>query len=189
MTRDTIVNRYYEWLSKLVCENRYSKRTSYSKLLMRLHSIEFRYLLPRDQNRAEDGISLRWRFICELDDSEHYDHYNNMLADLDGPCSVLEMMISLATHCEDIMDDTSVGDRTGQWFWGMIRNLGLGSMYDSRYDREYVDETIERFLNREYRPDGKGGLFTIRNCDRDLRDVEIWHQLCWYLDDFDGYNI
>lgn len=189
MTQDTIANQYFIWLSELVSKNRYSKQTSYNKLLMRLHSIEFRYLIPRDQNRAEDGISLRWRFVCGLDSDDHYDHYNNMLADLDGPCSVLEMMVALAIKCENLMDDTSVGNRTGQWFWTMIRNLGLGSMYDRRFNRMYVDETVERFLDREYEPDGKGGLFTIRNCDQDLRDVEIWYQLCWYLDNVDGYDI
>ena len=37
-------------------------------------------------------------------------------------------------------------------------------------------------MNRTYSPDGDGGLFTVRNCDRDLRNVEIWIQMCWYLD-------
>ena len=63
----------------------------------------------------------------------------------------------------------------------MITNLGLGSMYDSNYDKIYVRKTVERFLNRDYEPNGKGGLFTIRNCNRDLRQVEIWYQLNWYL--------
>jgi hypothetical protein len=102
---------------------------------------------------------------------------------LDGPCTVLEMMIALANRCEEtIMDDPDIGDRTGQWFWGMITNMGLGSMSDDRYDRRYVEYVITRLLDREYEPDGTGGLFTVRDCDRDMRDVEIWYQLCWYLD-------
>ena len=80
------------------------------------------------------------------------------------------------------MDDPGVGDRTGQWFWGMIVNLGLGSMTDGRYDRRFVEGVLNRFLNREYEPDGRGGLFRIKHCNRDLRTVEIWYQLCWYLD-------
>ena len=80
------------------------------------------------------------------------------------------------------MDDPRVGDRTGQWFWGMITNLGLGSITDDRFDEQYVDSVIIRFMERNYEPNGKGGLFTIRNCDCDLRRVDIWKQLCWYLD-------
>ena len=79
------------------------------------------------------------------------------------------------------MDDPDVGDRTGQWFWSMITSLGLGSMTDDRFDWHYTHTVVTRFLNREYEPNGKGGLFTIRNCHRDLRKVEIWDQLCWYL--------
>ena len=80
------------------------------------------------------------------------------------------------------MDDPLVGDRTGQWFWGMVTSLGLGSMMDDRFDKRYVEDVVVKFLNREYEPNGKGGLFTIKNCDQDLRDVEIWVQLLWYLD-------
>ena len=95
------------------------------------------------------------------------------------------MMVALAIRCEEnIMDDPSYGNRTGQWFWGMIVNLGLGFMTDSRFDEKFVDDVIFRFLNREYEPDGKGGLFTVRNCKYDLRTVEIWYQMCWYLDTF-----
>jgi hypothetical protein len=111
--------------------------------------------------------------------------YNTIICSLDGPCSVLEMMIALAVRCEEhIMDDPNIGNRTGQWFWGMIVNLGLGAVTDERYDARLVDERIGRFLNRDYEPNGRGGLFTVRNCKYDLRDVEIWYQLCWYLDDF-----
>ena len=82
------------------------------------------------------------------------------------------------------MDDPLLGDRTGQWFWNMIRSLGLGGMYGNRFDIQEADYIIERFLDREYEPDGRGGLFTITDCEDDLRDVEIWHQLWWYLATF-----
>ena len=55
-------------------------------------------------------------------------------------------------------------------------------MYDSNYDKRVVESHLNRFLRREYEPNGKGGLFTVRNRKCDLRDVEIWYQLNWYLD-------
>lgn len=171
-----IENEYFEWLYNLVCGERFSDQTSYRKLLMYLHTIEFTYSIPKDSNRAEDGKDLRWRFAL-------YNNDRSLSEYLIGPCSVLEMMIALAIRCEEnIMDNPNIGDRTGQWFWGMITSLGLGSMYDSRFDKQLVNDIVNAFLERDYRPDGKGGLFTIKNCDSDLRTVEIWYQLCWYLD-------
>lgn len=179
MTRDDIRDEYFDWLYELVCDGKYAKAISYRKLFEFLHETEFVYSIPRDQNRAEDGIDLRWRFVCDTYIPEYADE---ILEDLDSPCSVLEMMVALAITCENIMDDPAFGNRTSQWFWEMIVNLGLGGMSDSRFNRLQAEESIVRFLNREYEPDGKGGLFTIDNCDRDLRNVEIWYQLCWYLD-------
>ena len=163
-------NDYFEWLYNLV------HGIHYRRLLIELHSIEFRYSIRMDENRADDGVRLRYRYATQKGCEEYVDYLN-------GPCSVLEMMVALAIRCEeDIMDDPSYGDRTGQWFWHMIVNLGLGSMTDDRFDKRYVRERIDIFLDREYEPNGKGGLVTIKNCKHDLRTVEIWYQLNLYLD-------
>lgn len=175
--KESINREYFNWIYDLVCGDRYSRDISYRNLLWCLHHTEFVYTIPKDKNRASDGIGLRRRFTlaCGYEDMSRYLYTDS--------CSVLEMMVALAIRCEEnIMDDPRVGDRTGQWFWGMIVNLGLGSMMDDMFDEEFVAETIDRLLDRDYEPDGRGGLFTVRNCDRDLRKVEIWHQLCLYLD-------
>lgn len=179
MTQDDLRNRYFTWLYDLVCEKRFAQQISYKKLLMNLHNVDFRYSIPNDSNRAEDGVSLRYRFALSIG----YEDAPELVIDaLEGPCSVLEMMVALALHCEEnIMDDPSMGNRTGQWFWGMVVNLGLGNMTDDRFDKHQFMNAIDIFLDREYEPDGRGGLFTVRHCDRDLRSMEIWHQLCRYL--------
>lgn len=172
---DEIINGYFNWIYDAMCKKRYPESISYRKLFTQLHDTEFIYTMRNDASRADDGLSLRYRFAYfnpEFDDAERY---------IVGPCSVLEMMYALAIRCEEFMDNTAYGDRTGQWFWSMIVSLGLGSMDDAHYDRDYVDRALERFMYREYEPNGKGGLFTIYDCDSDLRDVEIWWQLCWYL--------
>lgn len=181
MTRNELNSEYFNWMCQLVCdERRYSRRISYRKLLCFLHSVDFNYTIDMDGNREEDGIDLRYRF-------GHENSYeSSMIATFldDQPCSVLEMMVALAIRCEEhIMDDPDVGDRTGQWFWSMIVNLGLGSMTDDQFDERYAKRVIKRFLNRGYERDGKGGLFTVKHCKHDLRTVEIWYQMCWYLDE------
>ena len=178
MTQRDINLDYFDWLSDIVCGVRYSPEISYSKLLMCLHNINFTYLHPMDENRAEHGANLRYRFALMLVPIQETDCIVNALS---GPCSVLEMMIALADDLEMIMDDPRIGNRTAQWFWSMVASLGLSGMYNEHFDARYVNEVIDRFLNRDYAPNGKGGLFTIRHYDQDMRKIEIWWQACAYL--------
>lgn len=66
----------------------------------------------------------------------------------------------------------------------MITSIGLGGMSDSSFDKRYTTDCVTRLLNRDYEPNGKGGLFIIQDCEQDLREVEIWYQMNWYLDTF-----
>lgn len=176
MHENNVTIDYFDWMYNLVCRNRYSKNISFKKVFSYLNNTKFTYSIRMDLNRAKDGTELRRRYANEFKIANIYDR-------ICGPCSVLEMMIALAIRCEEtIMDDENFGDRTDQWFWDMMKNLGLGHMNDDEFDEEYVSDVITRFLNRDYEPDGRGGLFFVRNCDIDLRDVEIWIQMLWYLD-------
>lgn len=180
MTRNELNNQYFEWMYELVQNERYSKRRSYRKLIRYLNDISFRFSIPMDDNRSADGIDLRYRFGYD----NSYD--NRLIATLldDHPCSVLEMMIALSVRCEEnIMYNPDKGIRTGKWFWEMIINLGLMGMDDRYFDPDYVRSTIDRMLDRDYDPDGRGGLFIVRHARRDLRSVEIWYQACWYLNE------
>ena len=176
MFQDQIINDYFEWLWNFTkCRGHSQNR----KIITLLHNTEFRYSIPMDANREEDGIDLRYRFITEVGIPKNY---QEVYAYLDGPCSVLEMMIALAIRCEEsIMDDPDIGDRTSEWFWLMMKNLGLDYMSDRKFDRDIAEEKISIFLDRRYKRNGEGGLFVV-NGRRDLRKVEIWYQMCWYLD-------
>lgn len=181
MHKTTIFDDYFTWLRGFVYGELFATGRSFDRLLALLHNIEFTYSIPMDQNRANDGISLRYRYAITGECPYSVD---DVLNTIDGPCSVLEMMIALALRCEeDIMDDPGIGDRVKQWFWGMIVNLGLGGLHDDNFDQEYVEQVILRLLNRDYECNGKGGLFTVKRPYRDLREVEIWTQLLWFLDD------
>lgn len=183
MVIDNIRVGYFEWMYQLVKKD-INKRANknvkiYRKLLRHLHDIEFTYTLSMDENRAVDGTNLRYRFgyDCGYDDSiiERYL--------IDKPCSVLEMIVALAIHCEEhIMDDPEIGNRLSVWFWNMINSLGLGRMDDHNFDAQYADFVVDRFLKREYKSNGEGGLFTVPRAKKDLTRVEIWYQMCWFLD-------
>lgn len=180
MTKNEMTAAYFEWMCGLVCVGYRRDGRSYKRLLHRLNEIDFRFSIAMDANREADGLDMRYRFGNE----KHVrDYIVNRYLD-DHPCSVLEMMVALANRCEEtIMDDPEYGDRRDQWFWGMIENLGLMGMDDSVYDEMYVDEKIYAFMNHEYSRNGKGGLFYVHRPYNDMRRVEIWTQLNWYLDE------
>ena len=170
--------RYFHWLLKFI-GNGLCRKNSYFELLKYLFNTEFCWSIPMDENRAADGIDLRHRFVTERNEDQEASYVY-----LSGPASVLEVLVALSIKMEYIARGRIDLSKSSQWFWGMIANLGLGSMTDDNYDRRYVEDVVTRFLRREYEPDGRGGLFTIRNRNKDLRHVEIWYQLCWYLDSY-----
>lgn len=172
----SVNQRYFNWLYNIMNDE---GDISYRKLFKVLDDIPFIYSIERDSNRACDGLGLRRRFANRT-------MYNGIVKE-GYPCSVLEMIIALAIRCEEsIMDDPRYGDRTRQWFWQMLNSLGLSAMCDEKFDEEKTRYIIDRFLDRAYQPNGKGGLFTIKHCKEDLRNIEIWVQLCWYLEKFEG---
>lgn len=179
MTRD-IHSDYFNWLCSLVNDSKPSRR-SYNSLLAFLHETEFVYIMPMDGNRFADGINLRYRFgECMSIDGP-------VIASCldDKPCSILEMMVALAVRCEThIMGDPENGNLSGRWFWKMIENLGLSEMYDNRFDGEYANYVVYRFMNREYSSDGEGGLVYLPDCQYDLRSMEIWYQMMRYLSEY-----
>lgn len=179
MSDEDIFAAYFAWLCNHVLKGK--SHVGWYKLLKRLYETQFTYTLPMDDNREADGRGLRYRFLCEtrygglISEGVSWEFQNSV------PCSVLEMMIALALRCEEhIMHDNEIGDRTSKWFWEMVGSLGLGGMFDSRYDQEYVDHVLERFLRRDYEPNGRGGLFTV-DTPYDMRDVDIWYQAMFYI--------
>lgn len=174
-----IENEYFDWLYQRVVDTQKIRNRAYRRVLAHLHSVEFSYDIPLDGNRAVDGVDLRYRFGFEL----NYDA--SAISKLDTrPCSVLEMMVALALRMEEhIMSDSRFGDRTSQWFWSMMKNLRLDMMTDERYDKLYVDKVVNMLLARGYKPDGTDGLFTVKEPREDLRNVDIWYQMCWYINE------
>lgn len=162
---------YLNWLSEIAIPDA-DQRDLYQKLLLGLYSEDFYWSVKNDGNRAGDGENLRWIFEDET----------GLICEKEGPCSVLEMLVALARDCEnEIMYDPDEGDRTGVWFWEMIENLGLGEMDDWCFDLDQFDLVMRRFLDRKYGADGDGGPFYICGFRGDMRRIELWYQLNFYM--------
>lgn len=180
MISNRIENDYLDWMYEMMCEG---FEDSYREIFQYLNLVEFVPTIPMDENRSEDGRNLRYRFGYEAD----IPTYEITETFGDRPCSVLEMMIALSIRCEEaIMSDSTYGNRTKTWFWSMMRSLGLDNMDDECFNALEAGHILYIFLNRTYDKNGRGGLFTIQDPRKDMREVEIWYQMCFYLDELIG---
>lgn len=178
---------YRNWLVALTSSwcARYGR--SYTRLMEYLYSRDFYSVYANDMNRIQDGVEIRFRFI-ESFTGAHYT-YRDVYKYLTHECNMLEMMAALAEKCEDhIMGDPEVGDRSGEWFWGMIVNSHLDRMSDDCFDISEVERKVNNIIDRNYAKNGDGGLFSVRNPDIDMRYAELWYQINWYLGElYDQY--
>ena len=161
---------YFEWLlDQTRC--RFVKTDDYRLLLEYLYLREFTWTIPFDSHRADNGLGLRYEFASE---------YGYL--DEDRPCTVLEVLIALARDWEhEIVYDFHKGDRSAQWFWTMINNLGLLDYPDWSFEEDIVDEIINIWLERRFEKNGNGSPFLVKVVNRDQRRIELWLQLQDYL--------
>lgn len=160
---------------------------SFITLATILHHTEFTWSIPTDENRAKDGLRLRhewWDLIHDECPDRHL-VLELPLDTLEGPCTVLEMLVALAKRIEvDVMMDDRFGCRIPQWFWMILENLELDGFDDSVLGPEewkIVQERIQMMLDRTYSESGHGGLFPLWHPRCDQRDAEIWWQAQWWL--------
>lgn len=169
---------YYIWLKNLIDTDSHLA-WKYKKLLKYLYEREYTWVIPNDSNRNLDGLELRTRYEREvgINPEEAFEH-------LDGSCSVLEMMVALACRMEvEIMHDDDFGDRSADWFWNMIGSLGLSEQIDDRFDMNFVEKSIDILVENRFQRDGRGSLFTLTTCRKDLRKVEVWYQMNYWLEE------
>lgn len=163
---------YFLWLCDLIAPS-----GSYTKLLYILYTTPFYWSVHLDDDRNTDGLRLRDIYM-------HHTPVSNSVPY--GNSSVLEVIIALAIMIEDqLMHDPRLGDRTSEWFWMMISNLGLTGRIKDFSDEKWndfqdpftVQEVVDKWLRRDYDPSGYGGLFPLQNASNDQRNVSLLYQI------------
>lgn len=154
----------------------------YYLLAQILHERIFYSNFANDMNRSEDGKNLRAFFASQYDDPD------DILMQLDGPCTVLEMLIGLAKRMDFMFIGSGDRNQASHWFFVLIQNLGLYTYDDDMLlgdeeKHEEVDRILDILLERHYERDGRGGLFPLRNPYQDQTKVEIWYQAnAWMME-------
>lgn len=171
MYDEPIENVYFSWLcSKVDSVDVPTPSTTHWKLLKELHTFEFVWLLPGDDNRAEDGLDLRREFLYQSQFEE--DQYW-----MNTGCSILEMLIAFSRRAE-----FATNLDAHEWFWIFLVNLGLDEISDaSNKNGTKISDILDQFVWRTYNRDGSGGMFPLDNPEQDQRKIELWYQFCSWI--------
>lgn len=176
MSEGTLDDRYLEWLyTKFGATRNRNPSRSYWHLAVQLYRKPFRFFIGNDENRALDGIELRYEFIHETGETEID------MTWMELECSFLEMLIALARRVAFETDGYPAA-----WFGKFLENLEIVRYTDDIYEvsiEEEINEVLDRVNQRTYSFEGVGGLFPLRNADRDQRVIEIWYQMSAYINE------
>ena len=172
---DRVVNEYFYWLLNFVCDS--EEQQLYSELLAHLYNTEFYWIIDLDENRASWGIALR----DEFGDRMNITMYERSC--LNGPCNMLELLVSLSKQVDNVLYDDAYGERYSKWFWYMINSLGI-NWTDETFKEGIFNEKMRIFMERKFCMDGSGSLFWLPECNFDCRKVQIWAQKCKFESDF-----
>ena len=159
--------RYFDWLASQVrVESNSPIPKEYGGLLKQLHGREFVWVVPNDDNRAVDALSLRREFWGE---GNKYPR--------DG-VSLLEVILALSRRLE-----FTAGGEKEVWAGQLLKNLKLDRMFDPLTIRKAnrVDEIVDGLIWRTYERDGTGGFFPLKDIKEDQTKVEIWYQMNAYV--------
>lgn len=146
------------------------KGRSYWQVLRKMYQTEYVWFIPNDDNRVEDGLELRYRFVTDLDIDADEDW-------MQLGCSFLEMLIALSERFS-FESEMSVPE----CFWILVKNLGLDNYPDSSFmdHEDEIGDILDRVIWRTYSDDGAGSLFPIRGATK-MAEMEIWYQMQNYI--------
>ena len=153
--------------------------SGYHKLFRALEKKEFKSKMPLDDNCIEYAKDL-------------IESLNNKRPER---VSVLAVLVALSIKIEnELMYDESAGDRTCEWFWEMIRNLGLEDLddehWDDKYDISTVNKAVDKFVNRQYKRDGSdGAIFRIHSKNIDMTKEPLWMQANYWVVEAYRYEV
>ena len=169
---------YFTWLVDFIDPDHLIGE-DYQPVIVKLFFTNFRWKkgFIDDRNRAADGLEFRREFVREF----YYGEVNERF--FVRPCSCLEMLIALTKRIEDGISSVTTKENMAKWFWIFMVNLGLDPDDSRVYDSEYVENVIEKWLDREYDPTENGNIFTSFSREIDFRKEPIAVQMNVFLNE------
>ena len=158
---------YCDWILDEAVGIKESTKGNYGDLFVYLHNKPFEYYIPKDKNRAIDGLSLRKDFMSDK---------------VDRPCSVLEMLAAFSIRIDSEYTGDPKDPCPGYIFEMLLNNLKLLEFENSNFNAEKVNKIVDIWLSRNFTKNGIGSIFPLKGMPHtDQREIQIWDQLMFYL--------
>lgn len=176
-------DEYFKWLLGILGFKE-PMSCRYISMLSYMYYKDFRLTNPivgHDDNRLTDGFELRAQYSNNFT-------MEDLPQKFDEEVSVLEVLVAFAVRIDDdIMYDGEL--HASKWFFIMIDNLGMTNFTEDRLGLSWVideeEQILDIWMSRQYGPDGKGGIFPVKNTAFDQRNVEMWYQMQeWFSENY-----
>lgn len=153
--------------------------------IMTLLGIEFYSEIPSDSSRIVDGLELRESFLDYMRNTSDKDVTDISKALSIYPCSVLEVLMTLAMKVHEDLMYTEGDSNWSRWFWMYLDNLGIDDVTDTSWNPKsefYIRTQVEKFLDKNYNADGSGGnIYVIyENPYFNIYKASLWNQSDWF---------
>lgn len=173
------MTNYVEWLVTNSGMDLYKSLDirEYTCLLTTLQNTDFKFS-SMDGPRVDDAVDLR---------SVYVESRRNMAIGMidnrvHGSVSVLELLVAFAIR----VDMEVVGDpgnpRPDILFTEWLKNLGV-LITDDKWTIEksnLVMKKLSKWMTRDYKDDGKGGIFPLKSVTFNFSKTDIWSQMYKY---------
>lgn len=137
---ELVVEEYKKYLKNTIVDNEFC---CYNVLLERLDSISYE---PNQLNtdRYEDAEQLRIDYGIDNNIKDVLLYFE------DTSITVFEVLVALSMRLEKkVVPNNKKGDRTSQWFWALINDIGLGKQDDDRCDSNIIDGIVKEWMSEK----------------------------------------
>jgi hypothetical protein len=187
--------RYFQWLYEIAFapgekSEEFRKKVglprlgSWRLLANKLYGRTFRWSVPNDDNRAQDGLQLRADFIL------YYTGKSLSLSEMptddplvSTPASIFEVLLGIARRMDELIVPPYEQGEVAKFFWELCENLDLIRYEDQVYPANYdhiIDQRLDDWMDRQY--DYRGGIFPLRTLpDGPHEKKELWFQMMDYV--------
>lgn len=165
---------YFKWLVEQIDDR---DRDDMLPVLSYLFKKEYVWYTDLNATQAMNGVELRDTFASEFGmDSEK--------AKEERPCSVLELLVSLARTVEYDVYGQPGEEEPSRWFWEWLDNLGIDERCTGKgYSKDYLDQCIDDWLEGDITAKGKRSPFPIKRRGVDMRRKTHWQQCMAYVNE------